>query len=245
MRHRQARHTAVIVGKPARSNVPEIIAALLRCGFDEGEIRETILPVTAQDKLRPSKEWKTSDGWVTLRYHGLSRFSLEHTVIPRGKRVVNTPPRGYSRISDPVRDLQKGKTMPPARGRRASAPPVESEPVNGEVDYGTYLDKAPTAKMTDYATWFEDHLLISMIWASPIRRGSRHWARPCTRPWKSEFRSSSRSEKRRAERSAPEPEAEAPARTQRGARGAKPAAATGRGRGRRATADAGAGSAPY
>lgn len=135
--------------------------------------------------------------------------------------------------------------MPPARGRRAPAPPVEPEPVNGEVDYGTYLDKAPTAKMTDYATWFEDNVAsLKELGKSDPARLLQLGSTLYPHFQKSEF-NIEQSEKRRAERSAPEPEAEAPARTQRGARGAKPAAATGRGRGRRATADAGAGSAPY
>ena len=64
--------------------------------------------------------------------------------------------------------------MPPARGRRAPAPPVEPEPVNGEVDYGTYLDKAPTAKMTDYATWFEDQASLQGT-AGQVRSGARLW----------------------------------------------------------------------
>jgi len=240
------RNSAVIVPEPRISNVPEIIAALRRW-FDEGEIRETILPFTAQDKQRPSKEWKTDDGFVILRYHGLSRFSLEHTVNTHKKGLAQRMPSRYSSGKATSMRRRKEMTMP-ARGRRQAAAP-EPEPQNGEVDFTTYLDKPFSPTMTGYIQWFEDN--VSSLDDLEVDRILVLGSQMYTWYQKSDFNIQRREAARAARQAPAEPEEQtAPARGRRGA-GKAPAskapaskapAAKGRGRQRAAASTS---EAPY
>jgi len=235
------------VAVPRRSNVPEIIAAL-REWFAESAIRETILPITARDRKRPSKEWKTDDGYVTVRYHGLSRFSLEdHTGNTHRNRVAKAAPARYIPSKANVTHERMGRKMPPARGRRQAAP--APEPQNGEVDYQLYLTKDISDTMTDYITWFEDN--VAKLEDVPIDRLLVLGSSLYPHFQKSDFNIAQRTARRAARTPAPEPEPAAPAPARGRGRG-KPAAKAGTapagrrgGRGRQA-ASAGAGGAdPY
>lgn len=218
----------LIIDVPDMPNVDKIQKVLVdRYGFTLAEAAE-VIRYTVQDTKRWSKEWKVEGGFITLRYHGLSRFSLEDNVD--AKKVVSRRNKGYSSPRT-HRAPQKGPDMPPARGRRQAAAP-EPEP-NGEVDFTTYLEKNLSNTMIDYATWFRanvgnpddiesDRLLALGVGLYP------HFQR-------SDFNIAQREARRAAREAPPEPEPAAPARGGRG-RAKAPAAAAAppaRGRGRR------------
>jgi len=124
------------------------------------------LNYTAMDKRRPNKEWKVpnSAGFITLRYLGRGRFTLEDHREKSRKGVAPTRRMAYTRESKgtPSAKSEREDThMPPARGRRSTqtAPPPAPEPEeNGQIDYQKYLDKDLSPTMTDYVTWFEDNV---------------------------------------------------------------------------------------
>jgi hypothetical protein len=218
----------VIVEVPARANVREIREVLVTYGFSITQADE-VIRYTVQDAVNRSKEWKVDEGFITLRYHGLSRFSLEDNT---GKRVVKRGRLGYSRNSDPV---NRGKEIPmaPAK-RRQSAPAPAPEPENGQVDYEAYLNKPLSATMEDYAQWFRDNVGEPDDIESDklLALGSSlypHFQR-------SDFNQERRAARRAAREAdaAPEPEPAATGRGKgRGAAGKAPApAAAGPGRGR-------------
>jgi len=251
---------AVIVPEPTRANIREVIAALAELGFSESVVRETILPYTAQDKERPSKEWKTGDGWVTVRYFGLSRFGVEHYSGNSQRNRVSTPhPRRYSHPIPEALTPRKGNPMAATAtakrgGRRQAAPAPAPEPEANGFDIQMYLDKDYSATMNDYLDWAEQELGdLSKISADRLFvLGTQLYPH-----FQKSDLNIERREARRAARSAPaepEPAAAAPARGRRGSRSApatepaEPAPARGRrgGRGRGAAASTeNAAEAPY
>jgi hypothetical protein len=160
------------VAIPRRANVTDIRAELMNEYGYTYDSANDVLRYTAQNKADSGRdsEWKTPDaeGFITVRYHGLSRFTLEdHREFPR-KRVAIRPLPEYNRGSKGLPARKPGITntrrdthMPPARGRRstaaAAAPPAEPE-ANGEVDFQKYLDKDLSPTMVDYVEWFEENV---------------------------------------------------------------------------------------
>jgi hypothetical protein len=232
----------LLIGVPDIANVVEVRECLMdQYGITSRQADE-IIRFTVQDTVNKSKEWKVENGFITLRYHGLSRFSLEDNTDV--KKVVNRRSLGYSSTrTHKTPSARKGMDMPPRRG--TPAPPPEPE-ANGEVDYSTYLTKDLSATMADYATWFDENVAdVAALGKSDPDRLLALGSSLYPQFQKSDFNIARRAE-RRAARSAetpPEPEPAAPAR--RGGRGrtaAPPAAAPARGgRGRRGAA---AGRAP-
>lgn len=216
--------------KGVHPNAREVRDALMaQFGFSYDHAGN-MLRYTAEDKKRPSKEWKTNDGFVTIRYHGLSQFTLEdHTGNPPANRVVIAPHMGYATDSDPIRKGKDGTMPARARGRQP-APEPES---NGQVDYQAYVEKPLSATMTDYAMWFRENVGDPDQIDSDrlLALGSSlypHFQR-------SDF-NQERREARRAAREAPAEAEPAPAasgrgkgRTARGAASAPPASAPARG----------------
>jgi len=155
----------VTTGRGVRTIAAELMSEY---GFSEDDAY-FILNYTAADKKRPSKEWKLRNGFITIRYHGRARFTLEDhretaRKIPERRvaihpRMAYTPEGKGNPAATPVR---RDTHMPPARGRRsapAPAPAPAPEPEeNGQVDYQKYLDKELSPTMTDYVTWFEDNV---------------------------------------------------------------------------------------
>lgn len=159
---------------PRRANVTLIRKELMdEYGFDYDSAND-VLYYTAEHwrtNGHRASEWKVpdSEGFVTVRYHELSRFTLEdHRENSSGKSLPIRPDRGYNRGSKGLpdrkrQDERKGTHMPPAaRGRRSAtrpAPAPEPEPEqNGDFDYQRYLDKDLTPTMQDYVTWYEDNV---------------------------------------------------------------------------------------
>jgi hypothetical protein len=223
----------VIVSQPYTANVDDIRDALADYGFSRDQADE-VIRYTVQDTVKRSKEWKVDGGFVTLRYYGLSRFSLEdHTGNQQAKRVVQRPRMGYSRDSDPVNRGKETTMAPKPRGRQAPAP--APEPEVEQVDFTPYLEKPLSATMADYAVWFRDNVGDPDQIDSDrlLALGSSLY----THFQRSDFNQTRRTERRAAREAeaAPEPTAPATGRGRgRGARGTAPAApAAGPGRGRR------------
>ena len=200
-----------------------------------------VVDYTAWDTDHPNKEWKTpnSDGFITLRYHGPSRFTLEdHREFP-GKPLAIVGLARYNRGSSKGNRPRREPDMPPARGRRAAAAPAPApapEPEENEaVDYQRYLDKDPTPTMQDYITWFEDN--VAALEDVPADKLLVLGASLYGHFQRSDFNQERREERRagRAARSAPEPEPEPEP---------EPAKPAGRGRPRRAAAAAAPAPAP-
>jgi len=233
----------LLIGVPDIANVVEIRECLMGQYGVTSQQADEIIRFTVQDTVNKSKEWKVENGFITLRYHGLSRFSLEDNTDV--KKVVNRRSLGYSSTrTHKTSSARKGMDMPPRRGKPAAAP-AEPE-ANGDIDLTTYLTKDLSATMGDYATWFRDNVGDPDEIESDrlLALGSSlypHFQ-------KSDFNIAQRAARRaaRTAEAAPEPEPAAPARGRgRGARNAPaapPAAAPARGgRGRRGAA---AGRAP-
>lgn len=153
---------------PNRANVIEIRADLMDTYGYTYDAANMVLKHTAEQKRLSGRdqEWKTpdADGFITVRYYGLSRFTVEdHREFPR-KRLAPRADMAYNRGSKGLPENREQKErntpMPPARGRRAAtAPPPPAEPeANGEVDYQRYIDKDLSPTMTDFVTWFEDNV---------------------------------------------------------------------------------------
>jgi hypothetical protein len=213
----------LLIGVPDIANVVEIMACLMERYEMTRRQADEVIRFTVQDTVNKSKEWKVRDGFITLRYHGLSRFSLEDNTGV--KKVVNRRKLGYSSSRTHNEPARKGKTvMAPAKGRRAAAPAPEPEPVNGEVDFSTYLSKDLSATMADYAQWFDDNVtdVAALGKADPDRLlalGSSlypHFQR-------SQFNIDRRAERRAARTAEAEPEPAAPARGRGRGRAAAPA----------------------
>jgi len=211
-----------------------------------------------------ASEWKVpdSEGFITVRYHELSRFTVEDhrefSVKPLdGRRRI-----GYNRGKGlPARNTRqenrRDSNMPPAaRGRRSAtrpAPAPEPEPEqNGEVDFQRYIDKDLSPTMSDYVEWFEEN--VSSLDDLPVDKILTLGSSLYGHFQKSEFNISRREERRASRAPAPEPEPEPAKPAGRGRPRGRAAAApepepepapapTRRGRGR-AAAKAGA-EAPY
>src|SRR5215469_10384727 len=206
----------VTTGRGVRTIAAELMSEY---GFSEDDAY-FILNYTAADKKRPSKEWKLRNGFITIRYHGRARFTLEDhretaRKIPERRvaihpRMAYTPEGKGNPAAHPVR---RDTHMPPARGRRsapAPAPAPAPEPEeNGQVDYQKYLDKELSPTMTDYVTWFEDN--VAQLEDVPVDKLLVLGSSLYPHFQKSDF-NIERREARRAERApAPEPEPAKPA----------------------------------
>jgi len=213
-----------------RANVTQIRQELISTyGFSYDDAN-FILKHTAEDKRRPSKEWRVpnADGFITLRYHNLSRFTLEdhRRFPPESIDARNRPEYNRGRKGIPMERKateRRATDMPPARGRRAAPappPPPAPEPEeNGQVDFQKYLDKDPTPTMVDYVTWFEENVAdlndvepdrLLVLGASMYGHFQR-----------SDFNQERREERRTARAASrpapePEPEPEPPAKPARG-----------------------------
>jgi len=246
---------------PPRANVTLIRQELMnKYGYTYDDAND-VLFYTADHWRRnghKASEWKVPDsrGYITVRYHELSRFTVEdHREIPV-KPLDERRRIGYNRGSKGLPDRKETHMATAARGRRPAARPApvpEPEPEqNGEVaDFQRYLDKDFSPTMQDFITWFEDNvanlddlepdriLILSLNTYGYFQR--------------SDFNIQRRAERRQARAAArepePEPEPVRPARSGRPrGRAAAPApepepAPARRGRGR-AAARAGA-EAPY
>jgi hypothetical protein len=229
----------------------------------EPNMAKFMLRYTADDTVKPSKEWKTpsTDGFITLRYIDARHFGLEdHTEIqPRKPRkgVAIHPRRGYTRESKVnLPPARRDSPMPAARGRRAAqtAPPEPDPEENGAVDFQRYLDKDLSPTMTDYVTWFEEN--VAALEDVPVDKLLALGSSLYPHFQKSDFNISQREARKSARAPEPEPEPE-PEPVRRG-RGRPPKAAAaaptpapapaparrGRPRGSGAKATAGA-EAPY
>jgi len=231
----------IVIPRPETANVLELIEAL-KAWFPESVIRDTIIPYTVQEQKRlgSGRDWKAGDdgGFVTIRYFGLSRFSLEdHTGNTHEKGLAKRVPSRYS--SGKATSRKRRERMATARGRRTAPEPEPAS--DGEPDFEIYLTKDLSATMTDYGTWFEDNVadLDKVDPARLLALGSTLY------PYfqKSDFNVQRRQERRdaRAADSTPEPTPEpTPARRGRGskntAKAGTPAPAGRRGRGGRQTA---------
>jgi len=218
---------------PRRANVSEIRQELMdKYGYTHDAANDVLrYTVRAKAERNHDSEWKTphSEGFITVRYHGLSRFTVEdHREFPR-KRVAQQREMEYNRRSkglpDRNRQDRRGTHMPPARGRRSTAkvePPEVEASQNGEVDYQKYLDKDLSPTMSDYVEWFEDN--VAALEDVPVDKLLALGSSLYPHFQKSEFNISRREERRGARAPEPEPEPEP----------AKPAGRAGRGRGRAA-----------
>jgi hypothetical protein len=112
-----------MVDIPRQANVIEIRKELMsKYGYTYNDANLVLLHTAEQHRLTGrDQEWKVPDaeGFITVRYHELSRFTIEdHREFPR-KRVASRPDMEYNRSGKglPARDRKgKGNTMPPARG---------------------------------------------------------------------------------------------------------------------------------
>jgi hypothetical protein len=245
---------------PRRANVTEIRAELIdKYGYTYDDAND-VIKYTAEHKntYGHDSEWKVpgAEGYITVRYHGLSRFTLEdHREFPKKGLAIQRRVE-YTRTSKGLPDgkhtTRRNSHMPPAKGRRAAAaaaPPAPDPEENGAVDYQKYLDKDLSPTMSDYVEWFEDN--VANLDDVPVDKLLVLGSSLYPHFQKSDF-NIERREARRVERApAPEPEPE-PAKPARGGRSRRAAAApepepepapTRRGRGR-AKAAAGA-EAPY
>jgi hypothetical protein len=222
---------------PRRANVTLIRQELMdEYGFTYDAANDVLFYTADHWRTNGHKasEWKipNADGFITVRYHELSRFTVEdHREFPvkplDGRRRI-----GYNRGSKGLPDRnhrqgdRKGNHMPPAtRGRRSTtrpAPAPEPEPEqNGEVDFQRYLDKDLSPTMADFVTWFEDN--VASLDDVPVDRILTLGAGLYGHFQRSEFNVERREARRAARTPAPEPEPE-------------PAKPAGRGRPRRAAA---------
>jgi hypothetical protein len=237
-------------------------------GYDYDAAND-VLFYTAENKKSSGRdsEWKTpnAEGFITVRYYGLSRFTVEdYREFPR-KRLAIRPDLSYNREGkgSPIRDRREKGTrhMPPARGRRAAtapAPPAEPESNgSGEVDFQKYISKDLSPTMSDYVEWFEQE--VASLDDIPVDKILVLGVSLYGHFQKSDFNIDRREARRATRAPAPEPEPE-PAKPARGGRGRSRAAAApapehepepeatparrGRGRPSRAGARAGA-EAPY
>jgi hypothetical protein len=226
------------------------------------EAANDVIYHTVHNETGNASEWKTphAEGFITLRYHGLSRFTLEdHTEKPDKPLAIRSLP-GYNRGSKglPARgtgitSTRRDAPMPPARGRRAAtAPPPPAEPENnGEVDFQKYLDKDLSPTMADYVEWFEDN--VAALEEVPVDKLLALGSSLYPHFQKSDFNIERREARKTSRQPEPEPEPAKPARAGRGRRAAAPepepepepapAPAAKRGRGR--PARAAAAEAPY
>ena len=186
------------------------------------ESANDVIRYTAQNKTSPNSEWKTpnADGFITLRYHGLSRFTLEdHTeksrkpLANRGRMAYNRGSKGIPARAPAPPSTRRDTNMPPAKGRRSTAaakPAPEPEPeANGQVDFQKYLDKDLSPTMSDYVEWFEDN--VAALEDVPVDKLLVLGSSLYPHFQKSDF-NIERREARRAERApAPEPEPAKPA----------------------------------
>jgi hypothetical protein len=254
-----------MVNIPRQANVTEIRKELMdKYGYTYDDVND-VLFYTADNKKSTGRdsEWKTPDaeGFITVRYYGLSRFTIEDFREFTGKRLAKHPDLSYNREGKglPIRErIEKGtRHMPPAKGRRAAtAPPPPAEPeANGQVDFQKYISKDLSPTMADYVEWFEQE--VASLDDIPVDKILVLGVSLYGHFQKSDF-NIDRREARRANRApAPEPEPE-PAKPARGGRGRsraaapepepetepEPAARRGRGRPSRAGTRAGA-EAPY
>jgi hypothetical protein len=223
---------------PRRANVTLIRQELMdEYGFTYDAANDVLFYTADHWRTNGHKasEWKTpdSDGYITVRYHELSRFTIEDyrefPVKPLdGRRRI-----GYNRGSKGLpdrnhrQDDRKGTHMPPTtRGRRSTtrpAPAPEPEPEqNGEVDFQRYIDKDLSPTMQDFVTWFEDN--VASLDDLPVDKILTVGINTYAHFQKSDFNVQRREERRAARQAAqPEPEPE-------------PAKPSGRGRPRRAAA---------
>lgn len=220
---------------PDRANVTEIRGRLMTEFGYTYDAANDVIKYTAQNTTSPASEWKTPDaeGFITLRYHGLSRFTLEdHTEksgkpLPIRKRMeYNREDKGLPARKQVTPPSRRDTHMPPARGRRAAtqpAPAPEPEPEqNGQVDFQKYLDKDLSPTMSDYVEWFEDN--VASLDDVPVDKILALGSSLYPHFQKSDF-NIERRESRKAERApAPEPEPAKPA-ARAGRRGRPPAAA--------------------
>jgi hypothetical protein len=229
--------STLVIDVPEIANVVEIRNCLMsRYDMTRREADE-VIRYTVQDTVNQSKEWKVGNGYITLRYHKLSRFSLEDNTSV--KKVVKRRQLGYSSIRPNNASARKGITvMPPRKGSRQTAPPPEPE-ANGETDFAPYLSKDLSATMADYATWFDENVAdVAALGKSDPDRLLALGSSLYPHFQKSAFNQERRAE-RRAARTEPEPEPEPAAPARGRGRGRAPAAAAapparGRGRGRAA-----------
>jgi hypothetical protein len=213
---------------PRRANVTEIRAELTsKYGYTMDNAND-VLYYTVHNTTGPNSEWKTpnAEGFITVRYHGLSRFTLEDNREKPRKGVAIQRRMEYTRGSKglPARKQdtpQRNTRMPPAKGRRAAAtiqPPTPDPEENGQVDFQRYLDKDLSPTMADYVEWFEDN--VAALEDVPVDKLLALGSSLYPHFQKSDF-NVERREARRAERApAPEPEPAKPA-----ARGRRRAAA--------------------
>jgi hypothetical protein len=156
---------------PDRANVTEIRGRLMDEFGYTYDAANDVIRYTAQNTTSPASEWKTpnAEGFITLRYHGLSRFTLEdHREFPgkglaiRKRMEYNREDKGLPARKHVTATSRRDTHMPPARGRRAAtqpAPAPEPEPENnGQVDFQKYLDKDLSPTMSDYVDWFEENV---------------------------------------------------------------------------------------
>jgi hypothetical protein len=165
-----------------------------------------------------ASEWKVpdSEGFITVRYHELSRFTVEdhREISPKtldGRRRIGYN-RGSKGLPDHIsQEQRRDKHMPPAaRGRRSAsrpAPAPEPEPEqNGEVDFQRYLDKDLTPTMQDYVEWFEDN--VATLEDVPLDKLLTLGIYTYSYFQKSDFNIQRREARRASRAPAPEPEPE-------------------------------------
>jgi hypothetical protein len=215
---------------PRRANVTEIRKELMETyGYDYDGANDVIY-YTVHNNTSPNSEWKTpnAEGFITVRYHGLSRFTLEdHREKPRkgvaiqDRMEYTRKGKGLPARKSTVSTTQRNTRMPPAKGRRAAAaaaPPAPDPEENGQVDFQRYLDKDLSPTMADYVEWFEDN--VAALEDVPVDKLLALGSSLYPHFQKSDF-NIDRREARKAERApAPEPEPAKPA-----ARGRRRAAA--------------------
>ena len=223
--------TRSYAGLSTRPNVAQIRRELAEFGYAPDDIND-LIRYTSEDPSRPNKEWKVPNaaGFITLRYLGHSRFTLEDHREFRGKRASHQRRDGvYSEGKGLPARKQSGRErdthMATARGRRAATAPAPApEPeANGEVDFQKYLDKDLSPTMQDYVEWFEEN--VAALEDVPVDKLLTLGSALYPHFQKSDFNIARREERKANRAPAPEPEPEPES--------AKPAA-KGRGRGRAA-----------
>jgi hypothetical protein len=190
-------------------------------GFDYDDANY-VIATTAQNTTSPNSEWKTphAEGFITLRYHGLSRFTLEdHTEKPdkplpiKGRLEYNRSGKGLPDGKKASTSHRRDTHMPPARGRRAAtapAPAPEPEPeANGQVDFQKYLDKDLSPTMQDYVEWFEQE--VASLDDVPVDKILVLGSSLYPHFQKSDFNIERREARKSARQPAPEPESAKPA----------------------------------
>lgn len=209
----------LIIGVPDIANVPEMRAALAEYGL-AGDDADALFRIAAEFGI---KSEPVADGYITVRYHKLSRFSLEdHTGITHGKRVAKGPATVYTQEGDPELPSRyssgKAATMRrkemPARGRKPAAAPAPVEPTVEEVDYQFYIDKDLTATMRDYVEWFEKNVskLNKLDEDKILTLGVSLYSHFQKSDFNVDRREARRAEREAAAEAPPEPEPAAPAR---------------------------------